>query len=57
MQSMAIVEYLEAWPEPHLLPEQIEDRARASMAHRPMLHQCAILLSIESCFRECACPR
>lgn len=30
MQSMAIVEYLEeAWPEPHLLPEQIEDRARA----------------------------
>ena len=30
MQSMAIVEYLEeAWPEPHLLPEQIEKRARA----------------------------
>ena len=30
MQSMAIVEYLEeAWPDPHLLPEQIEDRARA----------------------------
>ena len=30
MQSMAIVEYLEeAWPAPHLLPEQMEDRARA----------------------------
>ena len=30
MQSMAIVEYLEeAWPQPRLLPERIEDRARA----------------------------
>ena len=28
MQSMAIIEYLEeAWPEPRLLPEKIEDRA------------------------------
>src|SRR5215471_12362812 len=28
MQSMAIVEYLEEmWPEPHLLPKKMEDRA------------------------------